>query len=441
MNRTTYDLIVHNGTAVTVNADFDIIDNALICVRDGAICELRAHLENDPLPEATETVNADGGLIMPGLVNTHTHLPMVLFRGLADDLPLAVWLNEHMFPAENKFLTPENVTWGTLLASLELLLSGTTTCCGGYFLEEEVARAVTRTGLRAILGQGVIDFPAPGVPDPSRNVACAAEYVDRWLDREPRIRPSIFCHSPYTCSAQTVAAAKAAADERGVLFQIHVAETKQEYTDSVKEHGVSPVGYLDRLGVLDENTLAVHTVWADEADIRILAKRGVRISHNIESNLKLAAGIAPVPVFLKAGLTVGLGTDGCASNNDLDLFGEMGSAARVHKATTLDPTVLDAQTVIRMATLDGARAIGLDAVTGSLETGKQADLIVLKTAAPHLTPLYSPASHIVYAMRGGDVSTVIIGGQILVQDRQPVHLDQDEIIHAVTAIARKIRGS
>jgi 5-methylthioadenosine/S-adenosylhomocysteine deaminase len=440
MTRDKYDLIIHNGTAVTVNAGFDIIASALICINNGVIHSIKAATEGSPLPDAVEVVNAGGGIIMPGLVNTHTHLPMTLFRGLADDLPLDTWLNEHMFPVENEFITPENVRWGTLLACLEMLLSGTTTCCGGYFLEDYVASAVVQTGLRAVLAQGVIDFPAPGVPDPALNVAHAAGYVDKWMDRAATVTPSIFCHSPYTCGAKTLTAAKDAANRKGVLFQVHAAETKQETENSFKEHGLSPVGYLDSLGILDENTLAVHAVWTDKTDIRILEERRVKISHNAESNMKLAAGIAPVPAFLDAGLTVGLGTDGCASNNDLDLFGEMDSVAKIHKATALDPTVMDAATVLKMATIDGARAIGLGHMTGSLEPGKQADIIVVKTSQPHLVPLYSPVSHIVYSMRGADVSTVVAGGKILIRNRKAVHLDQERILGKVMEIAGKIKS-
>ena len=440
MSRNTYDLIIHNGTAVTVNADFDIIDHAMVCIGNGSIKSIKSTTKETPLPEAAERVDAGGGIIMPGLVNTHTHLPMTLFRGLADDLPLDTWLNEYIFPMEKKFITPENVKWGTLLACLEMLLSGTTTCCGGYFLENDVASAVTRTGMRAVLGQGVIDFPAPGVPDPALNVACATGYVDNWLGRSKTVTPSIFCHSPYTCSAKTLTAAKETADQKGVLFQIHVAETKQEYDDSIEKLGVSPVNYLDSLGVLDKNTLAVHVVWASETDIDILKSRGVKISHNPESNLKLAAGIAPVPAFLNAGLTVGLGTDGCASNNNLDLFGEMDCAAKIHKAAALDPTVMNAATVLQMATINGARAIGLGDVTGSLEPGKQADIIVVDTAAPHLTPLYAPESHIVYSVRGGDVSNVVAGGKLLVKDRQPVYLDQERILGKVMEISGRIKS-
>lgn len=434
-----YDLVINNGTAVTVNNRFDIIDHALICVQNGAIEYISSADEGTVLPQALEVVDAGGGIIMPGLVNTHTHLPMTLFRGLADDLPLDTWLNEHMFPAESQFITPENVKWGTLLACLEMLLSGTTTCGDGYFQEDSVAAAVSQTGLRAVLAQGVIDFPAPGVPDPALNVVSASEYVDRWMGRAPTITPSIFCHSPYTCRAETLQAAKAAATEKGVLFQIHVAETEPERKNSLKEHGISPVRYLDNMGILYKDTLAVHAVWTDAEDIRILKKRQVAVSHNVESNMKLGAGIAPVPAFIEAGVTVGLGTDGCASNNDLDLFSEMDSVAKIHKATCFDPTVLDAATVLKMATLDGARAIGLGEVTGSLEPGKQADILVVKTSRPHLVPLYAPPSHIVYTMLGADVETVVVGGKILLKDRRPTTIDTERIMARVIEIAKRIK--
>ncbi len=440
MPHDTYDLIIHNGTAVTVNDRFDIIDHAVICIQNGVIESINPADKGTTLPPALEVIDADGGLIMPGLVNTHTHLPMTLFRGLADDLPLDSWLNEHMFPAESQFITPENVKWGTRLACLEMLLSGTTTCCCGYFEEDTVAAAVSQAGMRAVLAQGVIDFPAPGVPDPALNVTHAGEYVDRWMDREPTLTPSIFCHSPYTCCAETLKAAKSAAAERGVLFQIHVAETEQEHRIPLIKLRNPPVNYLDSLRFMDESTLVVHAVWTDADDIRILKKRRVAISHNAESNMKLGAGIAPVPAFIQAGITVGLGTDGCASNNDLDLFTEMDAAAKIHKAIALDPTVMDAVTVLKMATLDGARAIGLDNVTGSLEPGKQADCIVVKTTSPHLVPLYAPPSHIVYTMRGADVATVVVGGNILVKDRRPVTLDQERIIAKVIEIAGRING-
>ena len=431
-----FDKIIKNGMLVTLNEKMSVIASGWVGIEKGCI---RAVEAGDPSADAGEMIDADGGIVMPGLVNTHTHLPMTLFRGLADDLPLETWLNQHIFPAEANHVHPDTVHWGTLLACAEMLLSGTTCCCDGYFHEDAVARAAARTGMRAVLGQGVIDFPAPGVPDPAQNVAHAESYAETWLERHPLIRPSIFCHAPYTCGEATLMAAKAAADRLGVLFQVHAAETRFEREQSIKEKGVSPVAYLDRLGLLDQNTLLAHCVWLDEADMDILARSNCAVSHCPESNMKLASGIAPIPDLLSRKVCVGLGTDGCASNNDLSLFGEMGMAARLHKAATGDPTAADAMAVLKMGTLDGARAIGLGDRIGSLETGKRADIIVLDTDVPHLTPLYRPESHLVYAASGADVRDVMIDGVLLVKDRRLLTIDIDAVMGQVNRIARNIQ--
>ncbi|MFC1814238.1 amidohydrolase family protein [Thermodesulfobacteriota bacterium] len=434
-----FDMVIHNGTIITVNPDFDIIEKGTVCIKDGRIERLEASDGNIPLPEAEEIIDVKGGIIMPGLVNTHTHLPMTLFRGLADDLPLSVWLNEHIFPAEGRHIHPASVELGALLACSEMLLSGTTTCCDGYFLEDHVASALNRSGMRAVLGQGVIDFPAPGVPNPLENIKNAVTYIEKWQEVSPLITPSIFCHSPYTCSVETLQKAKAVAVSNGLLFQIHVAETRAERDQIQAAHGISPVQHLDRIGILDEKTLLVHGVWLDDDDIDIIKKRRAKVSHNPESNMKLSSGISPVANLIKNGVTVGLGTDGCASNNDLDLFQEMDMAAKLHKVDALDPTVMDARSVLKMATIKGAEAIGLDRDIGSLEAGKAADLIVIDTAQPHLVPMYNPVSHIVYAVRGSDVRDVIVSGRILVKDRKLMTLDLEEILEKVAEISQIIK--
>ena len=436
----TFDTVIHGGTIITMNPAADIIANGVICVQDGKIEAIDFLADMDNLPDGKVVVDAAGCLIMPGLVNTHTHMPMTLFRGLADDLPLDEWLGQHIFPAEAAWINPGNVRLGTLLACAEMLLSGTTAFCGGYFLEGEVAGVVKEAGMRGVLGQGVIDFPAPGVPDPSQNIDVARNYAETWAPGSMRVQPSIFCHSPYTCSADTIRAAKAVASSLGILFQIHTAETRQELGLIEGGGGMSPVQYLDHLGVLDENTLLVHAVWVDDADIAIIAERGASISHNPESNMKLAAGIAPVPTFLDAGITVGLGTDGCASNNDLDLFQEMDTVAKLHKVHILDPTVMDALTVLRMATTEGARAIGLGSVIGSLEKGKEADLIVLDAQKPHLVPMYNPVSQVVYAARGSDVRDVMVAGRLLVREGQLTEMDLGDILKKVNALGVQIRA-
>ena len=435
----TYDLVIHNGTLVTVNAKFEIIPDGLLCIKAGKLQRVESMSPHKSLPAAEESIDAGGGLIMPGLVNTHTHLPMTLFRGLADDLPLDIWLNKHIFPAEGAHINPDNVRWGTLLACAEMLLSGTTTCCDGYFLEDQVAKAIRTSGMRAVLAQGVIDFPAPGVPDPMENIKISQTFCAKWHNPTSLITPSAFCHSAYTCSAETLKKAKAHCVENGLLFQIHAAETQNEWQQIQDEHQSTPIQYLDELGILDGNTLLIHCVWINNEDIEIIAARNASVSHNPESNAKLAAGIAPAPKLLKAGITVGLGTDGCASNNNLDLFHEMDMVAKLHKVDTFDPTTMDATTVVKMATIEGARAIGLDKLTGSIEVGKQADLIVIDTQTPHLTPIYHPESHIVYTAKSSDVRDVVVDGCILVKDRKVLSLDVEEIMAKVREIAGHIK--
>ncbi|MBW2109504.1 MAG: amidohydrolase, partial [Deltaproteobacteria bacterium] len=382
-----------------------------------------------------------GGIILPGLVNTHTHAPMSLFRGLADDLPLMAWLNEHIFAAERQWVTPETVFLAALLSCAEMLLSGTTTCCDGYFFEDQVTRAMERAGMRCVVGQGVIDFPAPGVPDPQKNVAEAQRFIETWQQKSPLITPGVFCHAPYTCSKETLKAARRLADETGCLLQIHVAETRAEAEQIQQAHGCSPVQFLDALGILNQRTLAVHVIWVDEADVKTLAQRDVAISVTTESEMKLASGIAPVPDFVKEALRVGLGTDGCASNNNLDLFQEMDLCAKLHKVHRRDPTVLNARQVLRLATQGGADAIGLGSEIGSIEEGKQADLIIIDTHKPHWTPLYDPASHVVYAAGGGDVNDVIIAGRVVVKDRQVLTMDVETVMAEVKDLAIRIAGS
>lgn len=433
------DILIHNGSVVTMDAHPAVIADGFVGVNEDKIAIVGARDTARDLPDARQYIDAQGGIIMPGLINTHNHMPMTLFRGLADDLPLLAWLNEHMFPAEAEHVRPETVRCGTLLACAEMILSGTTTCCDGYFHEEEVAGAVQACGLRAILGHGVVDFPAPGVPDPARNVDAAVDFVRNWQGRSPLIRPSIFCHSPYTCSAGTLEKAKAAAVANGVLFQIHIAETRSEYDQIRKDHGVTPVGYLDRLGLLDENTLLVHAIWLNARDVETIAARRAKVSVATESEMKLASGIAPLPDLLQAGIDVGLGTDGPASNNDLDLFQEMDFTAKLHKVNTLDPTVMDAATVVRMVTTGGAAVLGLGSRIGSLAPGKQADVIIVDTQSPHWVPIYNPLSHLVYAATGSDVKDVMVAGKLLLQDRRLLTIDLAEICSQVVAVSRRIK--
>jgi len=434
----TYDIVVHNGTVLTVNGAFDVLEKGLVCIADGRLERMEAKASREALPKARQIIDAQGGIIMPGLVNTHTHAPMSLFRGLADDLPLMTWLNDYIFEAEGRWLNPENVYTGTLLSCAEMLLSGTTTLCDGYFFEDTVAEAVEESGMRAILGQGIIDLPAPGVPEPDKNVAEALRFIQTWHGKTPLIGTGLFCHSPYTCSEETLRKARRVADETDTLFQIHVAETQSEVRKLQEKHGLSPVQYLDNIGMLNPRTLLVHAIWVDETDIASMARRHVGISVTTESEMKLASGVPPVPAFLKKGLAVGIGTDGCASNNNLDMFQEMDFLSKLHKVKHLDPTVLPAQEVLVLATRGGAEAIGLGDQTGSLEVGKRADLVIVDTRKPHLTPLYDPASHLVYAASGSDVRDVIIDGRVVVRDRTVLTVKVEEVMTAVEGLARKI---
>ncbi len=410
-----YDTLIHNGLLVTMNSKLEVLENASVLLKDGRIEAIGRDGQFDDVVAGT-IIDGENKIIMPGLINCHTHLPMSMFRGLADDLPLDVWLNEHIFPAEASKLNPESVLKWSRHSCDEMLLSGTTTCCDGYFYEDEVVKAVGESGMRAVLGQGVIDFPGPGVPDPSKNINTAIDYVNQHLNKSTLVTPSIFCHSPYICSKDTLIAAKTAAKKLGVLFQIHVAETQNEINMIKELKGRSIIQYLDEIGILDEKTLLVHTIWVDDKDIEIIKTSGASVAHCPESNMKLASGIAPIPKMLEQNISVGLGTDGCASNNDHDLFSEMDMAAKLHKVALLDPCVMDAKTTLKTATVLGAKAIGLDGVTGSIEVGKHADIILVDLKKPHTTPMYDPYSCIVYSAKSSDVTHVLVNGELLVQE-------------------------
>ncbi len=278
-----YDIVVHNGSILTLDRTFEVFENGLMCIQDGRVERIETRTPTQPLPEARQIIDARGGIIMPGLVNTHTHAPMSLFRGLADDLPLMTWLNDYIFKAETRWLNPEAVYTATRLSCAEMLLSGTTTCCDGYFFEHSVAQAVEESGMRAILGQGIIDFPAPGVPDPEKNVAEALRFIRNWQGKSSLISPGLFCHSPYTCCEKTLREARKLAEETDSLFQIHVAETQSEVKQIQAKHSLSPVQFLDSLGILNSRTLAVHAIWVDEKDMGFMAGRNVGVSVTSES--------------------------------------------------------------------------------------------------------------------------------------------------------------
>jgi len=434
------DILIRGGILLTMSGEDDPVEDPVIGIRDGKIVFV-AKAGSSPLrgDRAKETLDASGSLILPGLVNTHTHSPMVAFRGLADDLPLMDWLHHHIFPVEAKYVNREMVYDASRLAIAEMILSGTTTFCDGYFYVSGVAQAAMDCGIRAVPGAGFLDLPFPDFPDPTNHAGIAEKFIAKWLGRSPLVTPALFCHSPYTCNPETIRVVKEAARKAGVPFLIHVAETREEIAIMLKKHGLTSVRHLQRLGVLDEKTIAIHAVWVDDEEIDILSRCGVKVSHCPESNMKLASGFCPLTKMTDKGIVIGLGTDGAASNNDLDMFGEMDKAAKVDKVARMDPTVMKAETVLKMATIGGARVLGMEKEIGSIEPGKCADIILLDLKKPHLTPLYNPYSHAVYAAAGSDVSTVIVNGKVLLRDRRLTTLDAGEVMGRVEKIAAVIK--
>jgi Cytosine deaminase and related metal-dependent hydrolases len=422
-----------------MSAGMEIIEDSLVGIKDGVIvaAEQKGDQKYTNCP-AKETIDASGCIVMPGLVNTHTHLPMVCFRGMADDLPLMEWLTKYIWPAEMRFVNKEMVYDGAMLAMAEMILSGTTTFCDGYFFEDTITEAVSTVGMRAVVSQGFADVFMSDKTKADKMMAAVQRFVARWQSHAPLITPAYFCHSPYTCSPETLVRVKAAAREAGVLYLIHLLENKDETDTILNRYGKKPVKHLLDLGVLDEQTVAVHCNWLGPEDMAVFADLGVKVSHNPESSMKLAAGVAPVPEMLKHGIKVGLGTDGSASNNDLDMFREMDTAAKIHKVTSLNPTVMNAETVLKIATIGGAKVLGMDKLIGSIETGKQADIILIDMNQPHLTPLYNCYSQLIYAARGADVKTSIINGRIVMKDRHLLTIDLQAAMKNVRAIAADI---
>jgi len=430
------DIIIKNGTVLTVDSKNSIFETGFLCIRGDSISKIGTGTPTSVMAE--KIIDARGGLILPGLVNCHTHAAMSLFRGLADDLPLMEWLNNYIFPAE-RHMDAEFVYTGSLLALAEMILSGTTTFCDMYLFEDQVARAARKAGVRCLVGEVLYDFPSPNYGPVEKGLEYTESLIQKW-QKDPLVSIAVEPHSLFTCSPELLTASNELALKYKVPVIIHVAETLTEVSEIKEKYGKTPVKYLDSLGLLGPHLIADHCVHIDDADIKILADHGVKVVHNPESNMKLASGIAPIPQMLSQGVTVGLGTDGCASNNNLDLFSEMDTAAKLHKVNSLDPTVMDALSVLKMATIHGARVLGLEDVTGSLEVGKKADVIVIDTHKPHLTPMYNAASHLVYAARGNDVIHSIINGQPVMEDRKLLTLDIAEIITRAREISIRVKS-
>jgi len=435
------DLLITGGTIVTMDGDRRIIENGEIAMRGDTI----VGVGQAPLfPKgvlARQKIDAGGKLLLPGFINGHTHVPMTLFRGLHDDVTLDDWLRKYIFPAEAKNVTEEFVRWGTRLAAAEQIRSGVTTFADMYYFEDAVAEETKAAGMRGILGETFIDFPAPDNKTEDEMLAYTEKFLKRWQG-DPLIHAAPAPHSIYTCSRKTLQDAAALARKYQAPILIHVAEMKKELDDSRLQNGTTPVQYLEKLGILGPDVVAAHCIFVDEADCKILAERKVGCVHNPSSNMMLASGVSPVSEMRAAGIAVGLGTDGPAgSNNDLDLMEEMDLAAKLAKITKMDPLALNAKAVVEMATIDGARALHVEKEIGSLEPGKKADVIIIGLDAPNAVPMYDIYAQLAYALKASDVETVVIGGHIVMRDRKLLTVDERAAIAKAREYKNKIEAS
>ena len=438
--RRTVSLVVTNGHVVTVDRDRRVIPLGAVAIDGREIVAVDTADAIRSRFNGRDTIEAAGGVIMPGLINTHTHAPMVLFRGLADDLAVMDWLQKYIFPAEAKMVSPDFVRAGTRLAALEMIESGTTTYADMYYFEDEIARATRSAGLRGVLGETIIQFPAPDAKTPADSLALTERFAKEFAG-DDLITPAVAPHAMYTLDTATLKACRALADRLRIPLITHLAETKDEVKTADEKYHATPTGYLDSIGFFGPRTLVAHAVHLTPADIQILATRHAGVSHNPESNMKLASGIAPVEAMRRAGIAVGLGTDGAASNNDLDMFEAMRQAAFLHKLVNNDPRAIPAPVALEMATIDGARAMGMEKEIGSLEAGKRADLIVVSMASARQTPMYDPVSHLVYVTRGDDVQTTIVNGRVLMRNRTVLSLNHAQVLADARAYADKVRAA
>ena len=439
-SRTKVSLIVTGGTVVTMDGARRVLSPGAVAIEGPTIVAVDTPEQIARQYKAKDTIRAEGSVVIPGLINTHGHAPMVMYRGLADDLALMDWLQKYIFPAEAKTVSPELVRVGTRLAVLEMIQSGTTLFTDMYYFEEEIAKAVRAAGLRGVLGQTIINFPVADAKTPAEGLARAERFMTAFKG-DPLIVATVAPHSMYTLDAEWLKASRDLALRFGVPLVTHLAETDTEVRDSLAAHGMTPTAYFESLGFWDARAIAAHVVHMTDDDIAILKRHGVGVSHNPESNMKLASGTAPLTKLLKAGLDVGLGTDGAASNNDLDMFEAMRQSAFVHKLVEHDPTAASAQAMLEMATIGGARALGMGDRLGSLEPGKLADLAIVSMQSARQTPLYNPISHLVYVTRGDDVRTTIVNGRVLMRDRRMLTLDPAAVLNDARRLAASVRAA
>jgi 5-methylthioadenosine/S-adenosylhomocysteine deaminase len=439
-SRRQVSLVVTGGDVITMDPAHKVWSPGAVAVDGRDIVAVGAPEDVAKQFAAVETIDAAGQVVLPGLVNTHTHAPMVMYRGLADDLALMDWLQKYIFPAEARTVSPDMVRIGARLAALEMIQSGTTTFADMYYFEEEIAKATRAAGLRGVLGETIIGFPVADAKTPAESLAHAEAFI-KDFDRDDLVTPALAPHSPYTVDEASLRAIRDLANRYKVPILIHLAETEDEVRIVAGQHKMSPTAWLDSIGFLGPDVVAAHGVWLTDDDIAIVKRTGTKIAHNPASNMKLASGVAPVPKYLAAGVTVGLGTDGAASNNDLDMFEAMRQAAFLHKLASKDPQAVPAAVALEMATIGGARALGLDRAIGSLEAGKRADLIVVAMNGARQTPMYNPVSHLVYVSHGDDVRTTVVNGKVLMRDRKMRTLDERVVIADARALAVKVRAA
>lgn len=434
------ELFIRGGTVITMDAEFRVIDDGGVAIEGDTITAVGKRADLESKAGHARRIEAGGTLVMPGMINGHAHAAMSLFRGVAEDHSLNDWLQKYIFPAEVRNVTEDFVLWGTRLGVLEMLRGGITTYADMYYFEDVVARVTKEAGMRGVLGETIVDFPAPDHKTPAQALAYAEKFIARWKD-DPLITPGVAPHSMYTLSTENLKAATALARRTGAPILIHVAEAPFESDMSQKKYGMSPVAYLDSIGLLGPDVIAAHTVWLDEEDMARLVERGVGSIHNPSSNMKLASGVMRVVDLLAAGQAVGLATDSAASNNNQDLFQEMNIAAKLQKVTRMDPRALPARQVVEMATVGGARALHLEDQIGSIEVGKQADIILIGTAATHATPMYNVYSQLVYALNAHDVRSAVIAGKVVMEDRVMSTMDKPGILAKAHEYQRKISAS
>jgi 5-methylthioadenosine/S-adenosylhomocysteine deaminase len=424
--RTRADLIISGGTIVTMDKARRVIEDGSVAVSNGRVVDVGTRAEIDAKYIARETIDARGKVVIPGLINGHTHVPMTLFRGLADDLDLQEWLTKYIFPAEAKNVTEEFVRVGTRLGLAEMIRGGTTTYCDMYYFEDAIADETSKAGVRGLLGETVIDFPVADNKTWPEAMAYTEKFVKKWKGN-PLVTPAIAPHAPYTVSEEHLKAVRALSDRTGAPIVIHISETRREVEDSLKNKGATPVDYLARIGFLNNRVVGAHLVHTSPEEITVLKRFGVGVVHNPQSNMKLASGVAPVPQMLQADLDLGLGTDGAASNNDLNMWEEIDTTAKLHKVFTMDPKVVTAQQAFEMATIRGARALHMEREIGSIEKGKRADLVVVDLDDLNQMPFYNIYSELVYATKADDVRHVIIEGRVIMRDRRLLTLDEQDI--------------